>query len=212
MAGVVMVVDAGSLNVAQLGKLTVNGGQPAAYGGWFKVIGIGGTNYTTAKVFTDTTGNVTVKDVTLTITNSTTATEVFTEPLMFDSSFGSIVLTVRSTSLSGPRAWHLSKGFVTRMGQDWQTASLNTMASFDRCGELVLYQPNTMAGQSTLNRISIWANGSDGSIRAFAYNILKLNATNQQTEVYFGQSGNYTDPAGKTMVFQNGILIGKGGW
>lgn len=89
--GTIKVYDASAV-IGEIGLLT-----GSVYGGWFKVFGAGGTSYATAKVSTDTAGNLTIKDATITITSATNG-NIATSTTTFDTSYASIALKVTKSS------------------------------------------------------------------------------------------------------------------
>ena len=82
--GLIRVYNASTV-IGEIGTLT--GG---VYGGWFQVFGAGGSGYSTAKVYTNTAGNLFIRDADISIAsaNGTISTSTTT----FDSTYSSIAL------------------------------------------------------------------------------------------------------------------------
>ena len=103
MPGRIRVFDGTAAVVGQMGVLTEVG--LSAYGGWFKVLGAGGTSYSTAKVYTDTSGNLFLKDADLNIGGGV----LTTSPATFDATYS--VLAWKATN-SPDSASFFSRGLV----------------------------------------------------------------------------------------------------
>lgn len=148
MPGVIRVLNASSAVVARMGDLT--GG---FFGGWFQVFGAGGTQYSDAKIRSDTSGNLGIYDAGFTITNSGSGTVLSTGPAVFDSSYNSLKLQIAGGS---DQAVLVSRGLVVTYGG-------TTVVSCNRsptagCGEVVV-------GRTGSGNQIILA-GSDASVRA----------------------------------------------
>ena len=102
--GVINVYNASNAVVANMGSL--GSGQ---YGGWFAVFGAGGTGYANAMVKTDTSGNLSILNCSLTITNASSATQLTTSPTAFDSTYSSLALNMSGGS---DKSSFVSRGMV----------------------------------------------------------------------------------------------------
>lgn len=102
MPGRIRVFDGGATVVGQIGVLTEVG--LGAYGGWFKVLGAGGTSYANAKLYTDTGGNLFLVDANLSISGVIT-----TSTATFDSNFS--VLALKATNAPDSASF-CSRGLV----------------------------------------------------------------------------------------------------
>jgi hypothetical protein len=98
------VYNGSSQMVAQIGVLS-----GAGYGGWFLVFGAGGSGYSTANVYTDTGGNLYVKQANFTLVNGSYTISM--NPTTFDASYSSLTVDVSDSSV---KASHVSRGIVIR--------------------------------------------------------------------------------------------------
>jgi len=101
MPGRIRVYDATKV-VGQIGVLTEVG--YAAYGGWFLVLAAGGTGYANAKLYTDTGGNLFLKDCDLNISGV-----IKTSATTLDATYSTVCLKAEDST---DRATHLSRGLV----------------------------------------------------------------------------------------------------
>jgi hypothetical protein len=92
--------------IAQIGVLSGGG-----YGGWFQVFGAGGTSYSTANVYTDTGGNLFLRQVNFNMTVS--GFSIVMTPTTFDPSYSSLAIQVTG---GGDAAWHVSRGMTLYSG------------------------------------------------------------------------------------------------
>jgi hypothetical protein len=88
--GRIDVVNASSSLVAQIGTLST--GQ---YGGWFQVLGAGGSNYSTAKIYTDAT-SLHLRDADFLVNAS--GFQIQMSPTTFDSTYSSLAVQVSGSS------------------------------------------------------------------------------------------------------------------
>jgi hypothetical protein len=96
------VYNGSSQMVAQIGVLS-----GAGYGGWFLVFGAGGSGYSTANVYTDTGGNLYIKQATFTLVNGSYTISM--NPTTFDPTYSSLTIDVVGGS---DKASHVSRGMV----------------------------------------------------------------------------------------------------
>jgi hypothetical protein len=101
--GRIRVFNDSAATVAQIGVLSEVGLND--YGGWFKVLGAGGAGYSSAKVYTDASGNLFIRDADLNIGNGV----LTTSPATFDASYS--VLAWKATN-SPDSASFFSRGIV----------------------------------------------------------------------------------------------------
>jgi hypothetical protein len=123
---------AGSL-VALIGDLT--GAGVGAYGIWAKVGAFGGTNYSNAPFYTDTGGNLYLRQANLTITASD-GSYIQTSPTTFDPTYGTIALNVVKAGDSS--AALVSRGVVVRNSSGSAIGALVRDPSFS-AGVLALW-------------------------------------------------------------------------
>ena len=83
----------------------------ANYGGWFSVFGAGGTGYTTAKVYTNTAGNLFIKDADFQINSG--AYKIYSSTTTFDSTYSTIAWMVDG---GGQKTSLISRGVVIYEG------------------------------------------------------------------------------------------------
>jgi hypothetical protein len=103
--GRVNVYDGTGVLVAQVGIVDSGG----VYGGWFKVLGVGGTGWSDCKLKADTSGNLSITDAAISITNASTSSSLTTSPTTFDSTYSSITLNIAGGS---DKAQMVSRGLV----------------------------------------------------------------------------------------------------
>jgi hypothetical protein len=84
LPGRIRVLNNGT-TVAQMGILTEVG--TSNYGGWFQLFGAGGTSYANAHIFSDASGNLSIRDASISING-----QITTSTSTFDSSYGSLAL------------------------------------------------------------------------------------------------------------------------
>ena len=155
----------------------------ANYGGWFKVFGAGGTGYADAKVYTDTSGNMFIRNVDLTITSAQGT--IVASPSTYDQSYTTQCIRITKDT---DKAEFISRGLVCYSGSS-QVASCNRSPHVANAGEV------TVSLSGTNNVIldgrdgTVWANGG------FKAGPSKLN----------GQSGTMSAPGGASATFTNGI-------
>lgn len=174
-AQTITVYDSGGTNViGRIGQMT--GG---AYGEWSKVWGAGGTDYTTAIAYTDTGGNLYLKQANLTITGG--GSTLTTGPATFDSTYSSLVL----------------KNYDASAETDFVSRGLVFYAGGSKIGSLVkspggsyLELEFTIGGGYTL------INGSIGVRSDAGYRV----GSN------IGKSGTFTTADSKTITVTGGII------
>lgn len=108
-AQAINVYNGSSGLIAQIGVLSGGG-----YGGWFQVFGAGGTNYSTANVYTDTGGNLFMRQVSFNMTVSSYS--IIMTPSTFDPSYSTLSIQV---SGGGDAAWHVSRGMLLYTGSTY---------------------------------------------------------------------------------------------
>lgn len=141
--GKITVYDSTPTNIAQIGLLSTGN-----YGGWFKLFGAGGSDYTSAKVKTDSGGNLSINDATFTI--NAAPYKLYTSTTTFDSSYGSLALKVEA---SPDAAALVSRGIVIYY------SSSNVAA--------LVRSPSGGWGELTLSGGSyVFASGQTGVVRA----------------------------------------------
>lgn len=182
--GKLTVRDGSNSTIAELGTLT--GG---SFGGWFKVFGAGGTGYSTAKVYTDTSGNLYVKDAYFSVAAS--GSTINASPATFDSTYSSLAVEVVTGS---DKAKLISRGLAVWNGSNY-VVTANRSPTTANCGEVVVYKAGT---------IMITLDGVTGRARADG---------GFQCGIYVG-SGTSTTPvvvtiSGVTMRFVGGLYVGS---
>jgi hypothetical protein len=85
--GVIKVYNATEV-IGEIGLMT-----GSIYGGWFKVFGAGGTDYASAKVYTNTAGSLFIRDADLSIASTSSGT-IATSTTTFDTTYASIALKI----------------------------------------------------------------------------------------------------------------------
>jgi hypothetical protein len=177
--GFLAVVDAGGSTVAQLGALST--GQ---YGGWFKLLGAGGSSYTTAKMYTDSSGNLFLRDADLSIANGSYT--IFTSTSTFDATYAS--LAVKISGASGDLASMISRGFLV-YNSGFLLGGLVRDPGVTNSLQLVMYNSSHV--------LDIIIDGQTGSVRA---------------DGGFSVAGtpgfNGTVPAGHDLIVSKGIVTG----
>jgi hypothetical protein len=153
--GVFNVYDSSNNVVGRVGTLSTSD-----YGGWFKVFGAGGTSYSDAVVKTDVSGNLTITNARITITNPSTNTTIATNPGVYDSTYSSISWDVYGTS---DKASLVSRGLVvTNSGApgNHQVCAIVRDPNYSDAGTV------TVLGAGNLN---IVLSGHDGVVAALGF-------------------------------------------
>jgi len=183
--GVVTVYESGTNKVAMLGYLGAAG--LGAYGLWAKVGAFGGTGYFDARVYTDTAGNLFIKQANFTILAGD-GSKVETSPTTFDPTYGSIALNV---SKQGEASTALvSRGLVIRDTSGTVIGGFVRHPSVTNVTQLAMTVPGGKAiildGQTGLCR----ADGGFGVSGAA------------------GKSGSFRDQAGNLITVTGGLITG----
>lgn len=137
------VFDASSSVIAEIGTLSTGN-----YGGWFRVFGAGGNNYSDAKIKSDTAGNLAISNATFTVTSSPWTVSI--SPSTNDAIFGSLAIQVYDSSY---KASLVSQGLILYVSGS-KIASINRNPS--GWGEVVVGSGGT----------TIILSGGDGTCRA----------------------------------------------
>jgi hypothetical protein len=140
------VCDAGGATIGQIGQLSTGN-----YGGWFKLFGAGGSDYSSAKVYTDVGGSLFIRDADLSISGSYGT--LSTSPTTFDSTYTSIAL---KATYGSDYATFISRGIVCYSSSSMRAALVRSPSDAN-AGEMTLYYGTTLV---------IHANGADRTIRA----------------------------------------------
>jgi hypothetical protein len=109
MPGRIRVFNSGSAVVAQMGYLGEVG--TSSYGGWFQLFGAGGTSYSNASMYTNSAGNLFLRNADVNITSG--AFQIFTSPSTFDTTYASLSIKV---SGSDDLSSFISRGFLVYNG------------------------------------------------------------------------------------------------
>ena len=144
----------GGATVAQMGYLGEVGS--GNYGGWFQIFAAGGSGYSSAPVFTDGSGNLTINNARFTI--SASGYTVVATPTTFDASYGSLAIQVTGGS---DMASLVSRGIVI-----YENGSI--------IGALVRDPSNSTSTELTLSGpggITILGDGHSGTFRAASFQV-----------------------------------------
>jgi hypothetical protein len=186
--GVINVYDGTSTVVSRVGLLSSGN-----YGGWFKVFGAGGTGYSDAPLYTDTSGNLYINNATLDVENTATSTRLRTGPTTFDSTYGSIALIAEKTD-GTDKAQLITRGIVIYY-QGTKVGALVRDPTDANSGSLEL---DGASGAATC-----LLTGSNGLIQGKAFGITGAGLT--------GQSVTVTQQDGSKMTFTGGIVTSTSG-
>src|SRR4030095_5452039 len=87
--GKLSVKNSGGTEIAFLGNVS-----GSDYGGWFQVFGAGGSNYATAKVYTNSSGNLFIRDADMSV--SASGSTISTSPTTYDPTYSSLMVKIIS--------------------------------------------------------------------------------------------------------------------
>lgn len=179
--GRIRVFDGGGSVVGQLGYLGEVGS--VAYGGWFKVLGAGGTSYSNAKMYTDAGGSLFLRDADLDI--SASGFKIFTSPSTFDSTYSS--LAVKVSGPGGDLSSFISRGFLI-YNNNVLLGGIVRDPTNDKNLQGVFYNSS--------HSIAILIDGFSGTIRAAGFQV--------------GGNPGFTGqvPAGRAINVSGGIITG----
>jgi hypothetical protein len=180
--GVINVYDGNSIVVSRVGLLSTGN-----YGGWFKVFGAGGTSYSDAPLYTDTSGNLFISNASLDIIHTPTSTHLHTGPATYDSTYGSIALIAEKTD-GTDKAQMITRGMVIYY-QGTKVASIVRSPTTPTAGAIEVLGHGSS---------SILIDGAYGSISGAVYKCSTDNST--------GISGTYSQQDGSQITYSGGIV------
>jgi hypothetical protein len=169
----------GSTLVAELGYLGSVGS--ASCGGWFQVFGAGGTSYSNASVYTDTGGNLYVKNANFSVVSGSTT--ISTSTATFDGTLS--LLAIKNTDSTDSCSF-ISRGIVCYYGGSKVGAVVRDP------GGAFMTLDFSAPGHPTVQVL-----GNDGTVRADGGFTTSGNV---------GKSGTFTTADGKTATVTKGII------
>lgn len=190
MIGGVFCYDGTSTLVAAIGNIAAG-----IWGGWFKMIGIAGTDYTSAKIRSDINGNVFITDANLSITNAATGTTASSSPAAFDGTYSSVAFQVAGAS---DLAKLVSRGLVVYSGTLTVGAFVRDPGSPNAGVWTIMDASGNYAAMGHGTRQRVWAKAGFGV----------GGAPDAYTD---GLTQTITEVDGSQKVFTGGILTQRNG-